>query len=654
MKLVLYGLFLMHSGNLLRSTAKRLRSRTLAAIPAIRSLDGVDMCVESSSLRSEVELTAEIPEREVISWNRMIVSHAKHGLSRQAFNLYKEMVSRGIRENPSTFSSVISLSSDAGFFLEGLQLHGRVTFLGFISNVFVGTALVDFYIQLGHLDPALILFHELPDRNTATWNIVFRGLCRFRRSDELLELFIKMKSEGAGANSITFSYLINGCRSGGFLEQGRTLHCQVIKAGCMPSSLFIANALVDFYSAHGCLVDATKSFEMISVEDVISWNSITSVHVDDGFVPEALNFFNRMRSCGKKPSVRSFAAFLTSSSRNQNLPFGKQVHAFVLKLGFDRSCVYIQSALIDMYGKCSEIQAAVQLFDEITDRNSESCNSLISALLQCGYVDDAIEMFGIMVDEGVRPDQVTFSLATKALSLSAVACFTNCQLLHSSLIKSGFESNDMVLCSLIAAYSRTGHIELSHQILTQISAPNSVCYTSFISGCARNGMGREGLEMLEVMIQKGLKPDAVTFLSVLAGCDHTGLVEEGRTVFKTMKDVYGIEPDQRHYSCMVNLLGRAGLLKEAEKMLVLAPIRADSVMWSSILRSSRVHGNRDMGRKAAIALMELEPENPAIYSQVLSFYSEIGDTKCYKEIRDTMETKKISKGVGYSLVEVKL
>ncbi|KAG9449881.1 hypothetical protein H6P81_009846 [Aristolochia fimbriata] len=643
----------MHSGNYLRPSAKWLTSSALAALPAIRSFDAIDLRVESGFPSPEVELTEEIHERDVVSWNRTIGRHAQHGCSMQGFNVYKEMVRRGIRENPSTFSSVINLCSNAGFFQEGLLLHGRVNFLGFLSNVFVGSCLVDFYMQLGSPDLALSLFHELPDRNTATWNVVFRGLSRCGRSEELWRLFNEMKSEGAVASSVTFSYLINGCCCNEeFLEQGRSLHSQAIKAGCMPSSLFVSNALVDFYSAHGCLLDARQSFEVIPAEDVISWNSIVSVHADNGFLLEALEFFNRMRLWDKKPSVRSFAAFLTSSSRAQNLPFGKQVHAFVLKLGLDRSSVFIQSALIDMYGKCCDIHGSVQVFDEITERNTEGCNALIGAFLQSGLVDDAIEMFRFMVDEGIRPDEVTFSLVTKALSLSAEACTSNCQLLHGSLIRSGFESNDTVLCSLIAAYSRSGQIELAHQILMQIPAPNSVCYTAFISGCARNGMGREGLEMLEVMIHKGLKPDAITFLSVLAGCDHSGLVEEGRAVFKTMKDGYEIEPDQRHYSCMINLLGRAGLLKEAEKMLELAPDGADSVMWSSILKSSRVHGNTDMGRKAAKALMELEPENPVVYSHILSFYSEIGDVKSQNEVRDSMETKKISKGLGYSLVDV--
>ncbi|XP_058087242.1 pentatricopeptide repeat-containing protein At1g05750, chloroplastic [Magnolia sinica] len=612
----------------------------------------IDKFIKSGSLIPAIQLFEDMPDRDVISWNLIIAGHARHGLPERALDLFKEMVFQGIKESPSTFSSILGICSDAGFYREGKQIHCRVTVLGFGLNVFVGSALIGLYMQAGFPDLAMMLFDELLERNLVTWNLVLRGFCELGLSDELLEFFSRMKSDGINANCITFSYLIRGCSNGGFLDRGKQAHCHVIKLGWIPANLFIANGLVDLYSACGCLADAKKSFEFIPVEDVISWNSIVSIHADHGLLLEALKFFYGMQLWGKKPSVRAFNGFLNASSRSQNLVFGEQIHGSVLKLGLDRSSLHVQSALIDMYGKCSEIQSSVSVFDEMPEKNLECCNSLITSFLHCGIIDDAVEMFGLMMDECVRPDHVTFSATLKASSLSFSGGPTTCQLLQCCVIKSGFESDIAVSCSLIDAYSRCSDIERSRQIFEWIPKPNVICYTAIISGFARKGMGIEGLQMLKSMVQEGLEPDAVTFLSVLSGCDHSGLVEEGQSVFKSMKDIHGVHPDRRHYSCMVNLLGRAGLLEEAKEMLRVAPVEGNSVMWSSLLQSCIVHGNEKMGAEAVNALMELEPEDPATYLQVSNFYNAIGDSERSKEIREKMVMKKMRKEIGYSLIEV--
>ncbi|KAJ4961239.1 hypothetical protein NE237_021149 [Protea cynaroides] len=612
----------------------------------------IDDLIKSGRLDLAVQLFESMPVHDVISWNLVIAGQARHGFPLLALNLFKVMASQGVRESSSTFSSVLAICSNAGFHREGYQVHCRVILLGFDSNLFVGSGLVHLYMSTGSHCIALKLFDELPERSLATWNLVFRGLCWLGRSDELLELYWRMELDGFKPSSVSFCYLIHACGIGAYLDQGKQFHCHVIKIGLSQSNLFVANALVDLYSSCRSLIDATKSIEIIPADDVISWNSIISIYTDHGLLPEALEFFARMQSWGKKPSVRSFVGLLNLASRTENSQFGKQVHGYVIKLGFDHGSVYVRSALIDMYGKCGETESSVSLFEESTERTLECCNSLMTSLLNHGAIEDIIEMFGFMIDEGVGLDQVTFTTTLKALSMSAMVSLTSCTLLHSCVIKLGFESDIAVSCSLIDGYSRCGHIEFSCRVFKHIPVLNTFCFTSIIAGYARNGMGREGLETFEAMIQKDLEPDAITFLCVLTGCNHSGLVREGQLVFEAMRSVPGLRPDQRHYSCMVDLLGRAGLLEEAEELLKLAPVKGDSVMWSSLLRSCKIHRNEKVGRRAAKALAELKPDDPAAYLQALSFYSELGDLDTAVKIRETIGRRKMSKDVGYSWIEL--
>ncbi|XP_042983776.1 putative pentatricopeptide repeat-containing protein At3g05240 isoform X2 [Carya illinoinensis] len=549
----------------------------------------IDDLIKSGQLNSALNLFDEMLVRDVVTYNLLISGYGQYGLPKQALYFYDEMVSQGIRESPSTCSSVLAVCRDGQFYKEGSQVHCRVLTLGFSFNLFVSSSLVDLYMHMGLDNIALKLFNELPERNLAMWNLVLRGYCDLDRSDELLGLYSKMELDGVEPNGLTFCYLFRGCSNEKLLDGGKQLHCQVVKVGWL---------------------------------------------------------------LGKRPSIRSFARFLNLSSGMTNIQLGKQIHSYVLKLGYDHGSIHIQSALIDMYGKCWDIESSVTIYNCGPERTLECCNSLMTSLLHCGITEDVVEMFGLMVDKGVGLDEVTFSTTLKALSVSASTSFASCRLLHCCAIKSGFESDNAVACSLIDAYSRCGHIELSRIVFDKIPSPNVICFTSLINGYARNGMGREGLEMLQALVQKGLKPDRVAFLCALTGCSYSGLVKEGRLLFDSMKTLHGIDPDRQHYSCTVDLLGRAGLLDEAEELLQMAPGKGDGVMWSSLLRSCRVHGNEIVGRRVAKTLLEIEPEDPAVCLQVSNFYSEIGEFHTSTQLRKRAMSRKVTRKIGHSLIEV--
>ncbi|KAJ8758953.1 hypothetical protein K2173_003191 [Erythroxylum novogranatense] len=610
----------------------------------------LDILIKCGRINTAYELFDKMPLRDVVSFNLLISGYRKQGASEKGLFVYWELVSQGFRENPSTFSSVLGICSDAGLLVEGIQAQCRVLKLGLSSNLFIGSALVGFYMRLGQYDLAICLFDELPRRNLGVWNLVLSGHSRLGEFDELSGFYRQMKLDGVEANGLTFSYLMRGCCNEKFLSEGKQLHCHVIKVGLVESNVFVANVLVDFYSACSCLSDARKSFEAIQMGDVISWNSIVSIYADNDLLVESLELFQLMQIFGKGPSIRSFVGVLNLSSRLGDVLLGRQIHCCVLKVGFDCRSVHVQSALVDMYGKCKDIESSVSVYKSIPERNLECCNSLMTSLLHAGIVEDVVEMFGLMVDEGIGLDEVTLSTTLEALSESSLASLASCSLVHSCAIKSGFETDIAVSCSLIDSYLRSGDVKLSQQVFDQIPSPNVICFTSMIKGFARNGMGNECLKMFDTMIQNGLSPDRVTFMCVLTGCSHSGLVEEGRLIFNSMEATFGISPDREHFSCMVDLLGRAGLLNEAEELLQKALRGGDCVMWGSLLRSCRIHRNEIIGRRAAEALLEINPKHSAVYLQISNFFAEIGQFEASMQIREVAMAKKITAEIGCSLL----
>ncbi|OAY82666.1 Pentatricopeptide repeat-containing protein [Ananas comosus] len=583
----------------------------------------INLLLRSGRVDAALHLFDEMARRDAVSWNSMISGYVCHGSSERALALYQRMVTSGVKETTYTFSSILGACSGRH---DGPQLHRRALALGFHSNLFVGSALVHFYMRAGSPDLALLLFRELPHRSTATCNAVLRGLSDLSLSDlgfteELIHLFREMRWRSIEPDDLSFSYLLKGlccccCSSEKQLDQGKQLHCHIVKAGWAVTNIFVSNALVDFYSSAGDLIGARRSFDSMRTEDVISWNSMVSVCADNGHLMDALDYFHRMLWYGSRPSVRSLVRLLNSCSRIGNCHLGAQIHNTARKIGFFPSSVHVQSALIDMYGKCRDFDSALFLFNETPELNLECCNAMIVSALHCNVLDAAVEVFGVMVAEGVRPDNVTLSATIKAASSAASPSFLSCQILHSCAVKSGLEKDEAVSCSLMDAYARSGCITFSCLIFERLENPNVVCFTTLISAYGRNGMGREAVALLDTMISNGLKPDDVTFLCALNGCYRTGLVEEGRLVLESMRAVHGIEPDRRHYACMVNLLGRAGLLKEAMELMEEPSLRGHSKAWSSLLQNCRVHGDEEMGRIAAEALIGVESTDAAAHLQI--------------------------------------
>ncbi|KAG5385604.1 hypothetical protein IGI04_037074 [Brassica rapa subsp. trilocularis] len=578
----------------------------------------------------------------------------RNGCSVRAFEIYAEMVSHGLRESASTFPSVLSVcSGDEWLCREGIQVHCRVIFLGFECNMFVRSALVGLYASLRLVDVALKLFDEMPERNLAVCNLMLRCFGESGDSKGLFGVYRRMEAEGVDENGLSYCYMIRGCSNDRLLCEGKQLHCLVVKSGWNVCNVFVANALVDLYSACGDLYGSKTSFEAVPEQDVISWNSIVSVFSDYGSVLESLGLFRKMQFWGKRPSVRSFMSFLSFCSRNNDTQSGKQIHCCVLKMGFDVSSLHVQSALIDMYGKCNDIESSVSVHQSLPCLTLECCNSLMTSMMHCGIAKDIIEMFGLMIDEGTGIDEVTLSTVLKALSLSEAATSHSFTLVHCCAIKSGYASDAAVSCSLIDAYSKSGQNEVSRKVFDELDSPNVFCWTSIINSYGRNGMGRDCVEMLKEMDRKNLVPDEVTILSVLSGCSHSGLVKEGEVIFNSLESKYGIVPGRKLYACMVDLLGRAGLVEKAEKLLLKARGDADCIAWSSLLQSCRVHGNEAIGRRAAEVLMDLEPDNFAVYIQVSKFYFEIGDFEISRRIREIAASRELMREIGYSSVTVR-
>lgn len=118
-----------------------------------------------------------------------------------------------------------------------------------------------------------------------------------------------------------------------------------------------------------------------------------------------------------------------------------------------------------------------------------------------------------------------------------------------------------------------------------------------------------------------------------------------------MRDGYNIEPNIRHYGCMVDMLGRAGLLDEAFKFIDSMVIEPNAIIWRTLLGACRIHGNVELGRRANVRLLKIRQDESGDYVLLSNIYASEGEWDRVEKVRKMMDDTGVRKDPGYSLIE---
>ncbi|XVF06519.1 hypothetical protein REPUB_Repub06bG0055400 [Reevesia pubescens] len=311
------------------------------------------------------------------------------------------------------------------------------------------------------------------------------------------------------------------------------------------------------------------------------------------------------------------------------------------------------NVMITGLAKRGEIEFARFLFEKMSDRNIVSWSGMIDGYTRMNQHSEALGLFRRMVaDDGVEPGEITVLAILPAVwNIRDVRI---CQLIHGYGEKRGFHVYDIrVMNSLIDTYAKCGCILSASRFFEEISADmrNLVSWTSLISSFAMHGLGKEAFESFERMEQEGWKPNRVTFISVLNACSHGCLVEQGLKFFKKMVNERQILPDIKHYGCLVDMLGRAGRLEEAEKIALEIPSEiANDVVWRVLLGACSFYGNVQMGERVTTKIMEIEKGYAGDYVLMSNILAGAGRFRDAQSLRRLMDKRNAIKVPGSSLV----
>lgn len=416
-----------------------------------------------------------------------------------------------------------------------------------------------------------------------------------------------MRRECVQPNDFTFPCVFKAVASLHMPIAGKQVHGLALKAGLI-YDVFVGCSAFDMYSKTGLKEEAMKVFNEIPEKNLATWNAYISNAVLDGHPRNAIDAFIEFRRAGGEPNSITFCAFLNACSDSFRLELGRQLHGFVVKWGFDGN-VSVCNGLVDFYGKCREIGSAEMLFDGMKEKNGVSWCSMVAVFVQNDEDEKACELFLRARKEGVEPKDFMVSSV-----LSACAGMAGLELgrsVHALAVKACVEGNIFVSSALVDMYGKCGSIEDSERVFNEMPERNLVCWNAMIGGYAHQGLADMALALFEEIASErfDVRPNYVTLVCVLAACSRAGAVKMGMQIFQSMRGKYGIEPGPEHYACMVDLLGRAGLVERAYEFIKEMPMHPTISIWGALLNACRVYGKPELGKIAALNLFELDPKD---------------------------------------------
>lgn len=610
----------------------------------------LNMYGKCGAMEEARKLFEEMPERNLVSWTSLLTGLSQNGREKEAAALYREMLRcGGVSPDEFTLGSVLRACAALadGELCRQLHAHALKKSPAGADRI-VQNALIAAYFRAGRAAEAAAVFSKIRNKDLISWGSIIAGYSQQGFCLEALEVFRAMLAGGEHfPNEFLFGSAFSACGALAQLGYGEELHGLCLKLGWAGDAC-AGSALADMYARCGQLGAARRAFRRVELPDAAAWNAIIAACAYAGEADEAVELFSEMAATGARPDDLTVRCLLCGFAGRHRLVQGQLLHAQSLKLGFLPD-LQVCNTLLAMYGKCSEISLVFHLFGEMKNQSRDlvSWNTLLSACLQENQLEEVLRQLPQLMNSGHRPDQITISIVLSAGS--ALGYLEMTIQLHAHSVKTGWEADQWVTNDLIDAYCKCGSPDEARKLLRR---QDVVAWTSLIMGHAQCGRGRDAVALFGEMLAAGVEPNEVTFVGVLSACGRAGLVEEGRQVFESMRSGYGVEPTREHYSCMVDLLARAGWLREAEELMEVMPFEPDAVAWKALLAACRARGELGVAERAAGRILQLDPGNSAAHVLLCGVYASQGRWEEAAGMRRRMRSSGVRKAQGKSWIKV--
>ncbi|KAG6490217.1 pentatricopeptide repeat-containing protein At3g12770-like [Zingiber officinale] len=533
-----------------------------------------------------------------------------------------------------------------------LKSHALLITHGLFDNAYIFSSIISAYSHLRLPSLALLVFrqhhsHHLPD--LIVYNSLLSAFSRNHLFCQTLSFFRRLRLR-LSPDHFSLSIAAKAAAELLDLPTGRFIHSLSTRLGYNADTV-LSNSLMLMYFRCECPRDARVLFDGLPLKSVASWNTLISelAAVD---ALEICQLVKQMQTEGIKPDSFTVSTLLTTcGADNWSQKRGKELHCFILRNSFNGELdFHINTCLIDMYCKARRMDLAKHVFNEMELRNVVAWTAMIAAHVEHGQNEEAIKLFREMVlSNGLLPNKIT--LVSVLPAVASLASLPNGKQMHGFAIRLGFNTETSLNNALIDMYSKCGSIDSARCIFDDESWKKDVISRrSMISCYGIHGRGDEAIALFRKMTSLDFKFDHITSLSVLSACAKSGLAIEGLEIYNALVKNHGITPTVEICSCMVDMLGRAGMLDHALHFIQSMQFTPSASVWGALLGASVIHNDEKLQQLSYDFLLKSEPDNPSSYVSGSNLYALSQKWDIVDQFRARMKEQGLKKSSGSSWI----
>ncbi|KAL8262469.1 hypothetical protein R6Q59_023818 [Mikania micrantha] len=581
----------------------------------------ITICFRNGDIKAAINVFDQMPIKNIVTWNCVISGYVKNGMVNDARRVFDEMPKR---------------------------------------NIVSWTAMLNGYAKCGRLDESRTLFDAMNDKNVVCWNAMLSGYVKNGRIDEARNLFDQIPKK----NSVSWATIIEGCFNQGLVEDAMKLF-----NACPFDDVMINNAMLAGYAEMGYLESLWRLFATMRELDVASWTTVIRCFAKSGKMVMATNLFDDMPT----KDVVVWSVMIQGYLQNNQIEDARKL--------FDEMPsrdIVAWNSIIGGYVKNKNLEQALELFKKMPQRNVVSWNTILQGYVQehdmlkaqiffnkipikdqttwnimiCGFQgDEALNFYSQMLQNSIKPDQVTFTGLLSVCGSLAVHSWGTA--MHSCVTKQAYANDSVVVSSLISMYSKCGFMDDASLLFETTIKKDTVSWNAMIVAHSYHGSALKALKLFSSMTESGYQPDHLTFLGLLTGCAHSGMVKESWECFKLMEKNWKIRPTAEHYACMIDVLGRNGMLTEAYELVKQLPVELPSYTLETLLSSCRVHENFELSELVAQKLYATKDLNAGICVLHSNIYAARGMWADAANLRTSLAHCGVKKESACSWIELK-
>ncbi|GLU02803.1 hypothetical protein SLE2022_200380 [Rubroshorea leprosula] len=289
-------------------------------------------CLKKNNQETLTKCFKSVKSKDPLLFNVIISNFCRNGFAFPALKTLSFMHFNGVALDTYALCSSLKASSFMGNVKFGEQIHTHVRKSGWLSSVFVGSALIDLYAKFLQIDNAAVVFDEIPVKNTVCANALLSGYGETTQWVEGLELVRKMPGLNLDYDHFTLSAMLRACAGLSAIELGRQVHAYLIRnVYDVGRDMFLQSALIETYGKCGLVAKAFQVFNLLGLSfdgqrkrDVVLWTSMLGVYGRNGDFKEVILLYEEMLKENIKPDEVAFVTVMSACGHSGQVKLGTE------------------------------------------------------------------------------------------------------------------------------------------------------------------------------------------------------------------------------------------------------------------------------------------------------------------------------------------